>query len=264
LHDPETIQPHWFRICGNLPRNAGLLGVSSPRSVEFPRSPPQLVIAVLSLRRMQGRSKASLRPGIIAMFKFCAAAIAAVAFASAAQATVVSADVDIAGGGTWVDYAGTGPIGNNSFDTDGTFYTMEEAQNVVLGAPVEVEGGLVDAGRAVDSHFLWFDPLGTQRIEATITFTGRILGVIITRSGLLATNDLLGLASVTYLTPRLVGLEAGDSFSFVDNVLTINWRTSTPGDHIRVLTAAVPAPATGGLLALALAGLALYRRRRAA
>lgn len=196
------------------------------------------------------------------MQKLCTTALLALSLCSAAQASVISVDVDIAGGGSWLDYAGGGKVGNNSFDANGVFYTMDEAQNTVLAATVAVDGGSVAAGTSVDSHLLWFDPKISQRVQASVTFSGRILGVIITQSGLLATNDLLGLAGVTYLMPRLVGLEGADLFSINGNVLMVDWRASTPGDHIRVITATVPVPAAGGLLALGLLGLAAMRRRK--
>ncbi len=190
--------------------------------------------------------------------------VAALLLAGTANAAVVNVTITSPAGATWVDYTGTGPIGDDSFDMDDKIYTMNEQKNVVLGADVDVMGGTIAAGKKVDSHYVWFDPEDRLPGKAEFTFTGKILGIIIGKTGLEATEAALGLAGVTYLYPRLVGLEPGDFVIGADNVLTINWKTSTPGDHIRVITAAVPVPAAGGLLALGLLGLGALRRRKSA
>jgi hypothetical protein len=190
--------------------------------------------------------------------------VAALLLAGTANAAVVDVTITAPPGATWIDYTGTGPIGDDSFDMNGNIYTMNEQKNVELGADVAVMGGVIAAGTKVDSHYVWFDPEDRLAGKADFTFTGKILGIIIGKAGLEATETVLGLADVTYLYPRLVGLEIGDFVISADNVLTINWRTSSPGDHIRVITAAVPVPAAGGLLALGLLGLGALRRRKSA
>jgi opacity protein-like surface antigen len=189
--------------------------------------------------------------------------VAALLLAGTANAAVVDVTITAPPGATWIDYTGTGPIGDDSFDMNGNIYTMNEQKKVVLGADVAVMGGgVIAAGTNVDSHYVWFDPEDRLAGKAEFTFTGKILGIIIGKVGLEATETVLGLADVTYLYPSLVGLELGDFVISADNVLTINWRTSSPGDHIRVITAAVPVPAAGGLLALGLLGLGALRRRK--
>jgi opacity protein-like surface antigen len=191
--------------------------------------------------------------------------VAALLLAGTANAAVVDVTITAPPGATWIDYTGTGPIGDDSFDMNGNIYTMNEQKKVVLGADVAVMGGgVIAAGTNVDSHYVWFDPEDRLAGKAEFTFTGKILGIIIGKVGLEATETVLGLADVTYLYPSLVGLELGDFVISADNVLTINWRTSSPGDHIRVITAAVPVPAAGGLLALGLLGLGALRRRKSA
>lgn len=190
--------------------------------------------------------------------------VAALMIAGAANATVVDVTISSPVGGVWVDYVGAGPIGHDNFDMDNVIYTMNEQQDVTLAGDVAVYGGSIAAGTVVSSHYVWFDPERVRNGLADITFDGRILGVIIERPGLQATEAELGLAGVTYEYPSLVGLEFGDFASYVDNVLTIDWRASSPGDHIRVITAAIPVPAAGGLLALGLLGLGALRRRKSA
>lgn len=190
--------------------------------------------------------------------------VAALLLAGTANAAVVNVTITSPAGASWVDYTGAGPIGKDSFDMNGNIYTMNEQEKVTLGADVAVMGGTIAAGKTVDSHYVWFDPEDRLSGKADFTFSGKILGVIIGKAGLEATEGALGLAGVTYLYPTLVGLEAGDFVFTADNVLTINWKTSTPGDHIRVITAAVPVPAAGGLLALGLLGLGALRRRKSA
>jgi hypothetical protein len=191
--------------------------------------------------------------------------VAALMITGAANATVVDVTISSPVGATWVDYVGAGPIGDDSFNMDFTFYTMNEQQGVTLAGDVAVAGGSIAAGTEVSSHYVWFDPERLRHGLADITFDGRILGIIIERPGLQATEAELGLAGVTYEYPSLVGLESYQDFaSYVGNVLTIDWRASSPGDHIRVITAAIPVPAAGGLLALGLLGLGALRRRKSA
>lgn len=191
--------------------------------------------------------------------------VAAIVIAGAANAAVVNVNITSPVGATWVDYAGAGPIGDDSFQQNKIIYTMNEQQGVTLAADVAVDGGTILAGSKVSSHYVWFDPKNFRDGIADITFNGRVLGIIIERAGLIATEGALGLApAVTYLYPTLVGLEggAGDYASFGGKVLSIDWTAATPGDHIRVITSAVPVPAAGGLLALGLFGLAALRRRK--
>ena len=75
-------------------------------------------------------------------------------------------------------------------------------------------------------------------------------------------------AGITYGYRTATGLEIADDVSFSGNTLEFTFGASTPGDHIRVLTAApmsVPEPGSLALLSLGVVGVfAAQRRRRTA
>ena len=91
-----------------------------------------------------------------------------------------------------------------------------------------------------------------------------ILGLITTTAGLLASDAILGAATV-YANFYGRGLESNDlaNTGYAGNTLTTALRVSQPGDWMRVVTVAtVPVPAAGGLLVVALGGLSALRRRK--
>lgn len=57
----------------------------------------------------------------------------------------------------------------------------------------------ITPGFRVVSYFLHFSPQSNNKVQATLTFPGQIVGVVSGHQGLLETNDLLGLDTVEYV-----------------------------------------------------------------
>ena len=177
---------------------------------------------------------------------FALAVIAATVAASNAIAANPTAALDKG----WVEYTGTGPVGNNNINDNKNAYWMFESSGTW-------------AGQAVNSWFVFWDPKDSLKIAGNISFDQNILFVHDDKAELIATAAF-GKAGVTYDYSRnLVGLEAGDKTgtSITGNTLSIQWTASNPGDHIRVMTA-VPEPGTYAMFAAGLAALGFVARRR--
>ncbi|WP_422038293.1 hypothetical protein [Roseibium sp.] len=165
---------------------------------------------------------------------------------------------------------------------------FNEAQNVVLGSAISVDGGSIAAGTTVNSHMIFLNSSGNALIShfsVDWTFSGTILGVMSDKGGTLeaATSSVLGALGTNYTVPfpgsgaaapfNARGLEqndgqgdgSNDGYSINGNVLTLGMKVTEPGDWIRVVTATtVPIPAALPLLggALAIGGFLGWRRKR--
>lgn len=231
--------------------------------------------------------------------------VVALALTPAAHAVVIGGAVtDIAGMGAGADAFDQGgvftqlplpfyppngapdTVGNDTFQTP-NLYAFNEIQNYTLSAGESYDvnqGSDLVAGMTVSSHYVFFDPASPTSQEGHVDFDSDIIGLITGRTNLIASDAFVN-TNVTYLSPSARGLESGDLVSFSGSRLFVDWKASTPGDFIRVITgssaggqdpcstnppgvggcpAAVPEPTPLPLALLGLlAGITSLRLRRA-
>jgi hypothetical protein len=188
---------------------------------------------------------------------FASAALVAALLAAPAQAAVVSGTMTggsaLANGGSFQLIApASGFVVGNDVQQNNNLYAFNEQANATLLANITPSfGPVLVAGTRYNSHFIFFDPAPNRTVLGRVTFDAPILAVLGLTAQMNASDASFGLAGVTYLTPAARGLESNDSFTVSGNTLMVDWVASTPGDYIRVLTAAaVPEPATWMMMIL--------------
>jgi hypothetical protein len=175
-----------------------------------------------------------------------AAVCALVASAAQAAPPAPTASLDKA----FVEYTGAGPIGNNGVQDGTNFYWMYESSGIYLG-------------QEVHSWWLMWDPEQSTAVRGSVSFGSNILFVHDDKAELQATSSFeKSGVSYTY-SANLVGLESGDksNTSFAGNTINLRWNASSPGDHVRVMTA-VPEPSTYVLLVAGLLAIGVFAAGR--
>ncbi len=132
-------------------------------------------------------------------------------------------------------------VGEDIFNTP-DLYAFDEAQGIPLSAPLVLDiGAPIPAGTVVSLHHVLFDGTGGRQ-RATILFDGPILGLAVAAATLAATDGLAAM-DIEYIDTPLRGLEEGDR-AWIDPAdparLWLDWAGSSPGDHLRVVTALPP------------------------
>ena len=200
---------------------------------------------------------------------FLTAAIAAAALPMTANAAVTACSISSSlPTATCVPFSPLPTqVGNNNQNVSGKIQYFAEKTMVgsasLAALVLSTLSVTISNNQAVASDFFVFDPRIAGALSGAATFSGKVLGVINTRTGLIATGPTFGLSSVTYNNPTLVGLESIDSTSFSGNQVNFNLIASRPGDSFRVLTA-VPEPSTWMMMlfGFGVAGFAMRRRRQ--
>ena len=205
---------------------------------------------------------------------FCLLALAIPAGASVVSG-VVTGGTAHAGGGTFVKLTApwgsvstpSNTVGSDNFGPDNkNLYAFDELQNFTLTANLATNIGLnpILAGTTVSSQFVTFEPnsSGVETLIGDVTFSAKVLAII-TEQGTLIASNYLGAPGITYLDPAAVGLETGDTVT-ISGLYTIHWDTaaSSPGDSVRVITAATPEPGTMIMFGSGIIGLAGLLRRK--
>jgi hypothetical protein len=134
--------------------------------------------------------------------------------------------------------------------TNSVIEGFDQAQGVLLTAPLNVDGGAIPAGTVVDSHMIFLNTTGVVFASDTSTFTfdKPILGVMSDRLGTLeaASNALLGALGTTY--PGSFGARGmepnggnsggpnADGYLVSGNTIIVRMHVTEPGDWIHVVT----------------------------
>lgn len=162
---------------------------------------------------------------------------------------------------------GASQVLGNGFQNNTKLFGFDEQAVFSVDAALSGLTGL-GVGTQVASHFVFFDPINTRNNTESVLFSQNILAVLFTKATLNATDAALGLAGINYYTGNLRGEEARDSHVVAGNQLTVDWRASSPGDGIRVITGIdrptnVPEPAAfmAAMAVFGVCGLQFARRR---
>lgn len=156
------------------------------------------------------------------------ALLAALGFAAEARAGFIS-------GARVIDPPAV--IGRDAMEADFVFAFYEQ-QNQVLDQALRTDGGWIDLGTRVSSHYVIYDPTKRTRRSVTITFDSPILGVM-SKGKRLRDSDWVGAEGVEYRRFRHRRYEWRDAYRISADgySITLRLRANSPGDYLRVVTA---------------------------
>jgi hypothetical protein len=187
-------------------------------------------------------------------------AAAALTLTAGAQAAPTVAFASAKHGFSFIEYAGSGPLGSAQLGHDDAVYWVYEGTGNFKG-------------KSVDSWFLLLEP-NSDRVKGSLRFDGRIEAVFDSRTELVRSQQFASDDHGYDFSRSSVGLEGRDQWSAAGRRLSFDWRGGISGDHVRVLTrsvsglsidapvAPIPEPSTYALMAGGLLAVLFMSRRR--
>ena len=153
-------------------------------------------------------------------------------------------------------------VGWDNFQ-DADVHGFDERQGVMLDRDLLFNvGGRAARGTRVSSHLIVFDAPSLMSATGSVTFSAPVLGIL-SSSGRLFRSDFLGLPGVAYQMPAARGIEQStDAVGFSGRTVSFRFVTDSPGDSIRVVTAAVPEPGSWAMLIAGFGTIGALRRRQ--
>lgn len=158
--------------------------------------------------------------------------------------------------------------GGDAFN-DNFLHLWVESKNFTLSSALMADwvpmmgSNPIPAGTRIASVGIQFDPLREHVMDAEVTFSRKILGVVWSRKNLVASDYLL--PTTIFLSPVHRGLELSDiaGTTISSNGLSFIWTSARPGDNIRVILSAIPEPTTWAMLigGFGMVGFAARRQR---
>ncbi|NNF17905.1 MAG: hypothetical protein HKN70_14265 [Gammaproteobacteria bacterium] len=104
-----------------------------------------------------------------------------------------------------------------------------------------LSSNVLGPGSTVSSHYVIFDPSGSNTALGTVTFDEPVVGVITSNLRFNDTDGLLG-NPVTSYTIGSQGLDSNDSIVITGNMIEYSFTSGSPGDAVRVVTSSNPLP----------------------
>ena len=238
---------------------SGSAGVHSGRTIIYATFYAATIPKMLVLTRHQDERKEVHSMGNT-LVRLCLTSLL-VFLAETVSATIVSGEIIAGstktGGATFIKLSvpftvskPANTVGSNTFNKP-HLYGFDEDQNIVIARPLAVDiiadaaaktiiNGTLPPGTEVASHYIFFDPRRKSTQVGKVTFDSKVLGVI-TSMPYLQQSDRLANSGVIYQNPGFRGLEKQDKVVISDPYsITVNWRASSPGDYIRVITESSP------------------------
>lgn len=175
-------------------------------------------------------------------------------------------------------------VRDGTFESDTRIVVFAERQNIVLTSGLNVNvstpgtspasssddnlsPATIPAGTAISSFFLHCDAVGMQSpalsLAGSVTFDTEVLGLVFLNPRLNQGHDYPGLPSTLYSTTGAMEINSTPAFDTISlsadrRTVTVDFRNSNAPDDVRIITAAVPEPATWLLI---LCGIPLAWRR---
>jgi len=183
-------------------------------------------------------------------------------------------------------------VSTDAFESNTAAWLFAEQQNVTLSQDIAVDisvpgtspsggvrnlsAGIIPAGTQIDSYFIHFDSVDGDAqnpvvVSGSVTFDRDVLGLMVLSDNLNPSHAYPGLPTTLYSPTGELEIVGGGAGTLTNDQITLspdrrtvsfNFRNGVGTDDCRIVTTAVPEPATWILLATAVVLCGAWRFRK--